>query len=114
MFMELHTPSEKKKPFRCKEVEGGEIIIYPSDKNGHPQAKDAYVITPFILDLVKSAIKNQKEIAIGASRDNPPTGSIGYALKKQGLTPQWSSYVVGYLIGQNYCHVSGSKPTRVR
>ena len=111
MFMELQTPSGK--PFRCKAVEGGEIIVYHSDERGIPQEKEAYVITPFILDLVKGSIKARKEVVIGASRDNPKLGSLGDILKKEGLSPQYLSYVVGLLIHQKYCTLSGTRPARV-
>jgi hypothetical protein len=53
------------------------LIVYPPDGNGNFQEKSAIVITPFTQNLVRGAIKSNLRILMGASRDNPPTGSPG-------------------------------------
>jgi hypothetical protein len=105
------------KPFRCEEVvgkSGVHLLIYPSEKDGKQQTRQAYAATPFILNLVRTKIRHSGEagIVIGASRNDPPAGSLGDALRNEGLSPQLLSYVVAYLAHKGYCRIDPSRPGR--
>jgi hypothetical protein len=91
--------------FQYRVHDTGEIIVYPSEKKGTLQAKSAIVITPFTIDLVKSAIVRSMEIAMGASRDNPPTFSLGKIIKDEKQSPQQLSYLIPILVEQALCEV---------
>jgi hypothetical protein len=101
MMKTLKTPTGKY--FQYKGDLGQEIIIYPSDKEGNPQYKFALVITPFTINLIKSAIKTKSEILMGASRDKPPQGSLGALLKIEEQTPQQLSYLIPILKETGFC-----------
>ena len=106
----------QQKPFQCEEVAGecGEIVIYRSEKDGQPQIRDAYAATPFILNLVRSKIQQSGKagIVIVILRNDPPPGSLGDALRDEGLSPQWPSYVVAYLAHKGCCRIDHSRPGR--
>ena len=91
------------KSFRFKGDLREELIVYPSDGEGMAQEKFALAITPFIIKLVKSVIKEKGEILMGASRDNPPKNSLGAVLKEHGQTPQQLSYLIPVLIETGFC-----------
>ena len=95
--------------FRFKEVPGGEIIVYTSDKEGNPQDKSALVITPYESNLVKKAISQKDDILMGASMDAPPEGSLGWLLKQEGLTPRHLSYLIPILLDAGFCTCSKEK-----
>lgn len=96
--------------FQYKGTSDGEIIVYPSDKDGNPQSRSAIVITPHTVRLVKRAIKKATTIKMGASRDRPPTGSLGALLKEQKQSPQQLSYLIPILVDEGFC--SASRPER--
>lgn len=98
----LHTLSQNK-AFQFKYADGEEIIVYPSDDDGHPQDKYAMVITRFEQRLVRDGIRDAGSIMIGASRDKPPRGSLGALLKAQGRVPQALSYLAAILVAEKYC-----------
>jgi len=98
---ELTTLSGKK--FRYKGEISEELIVYPSDKGNKHQDKFALVITPYTTNIVMSAIRREREILMGASRDNPPPKSLGALLKKERQTPQQLSYLVPILIQRRLC-----------
>lgn len=98
------TPSGK--PFRFKVIDGEEIIVYYSTDKDLPQDRFALAITRFVVELVKEEIRSKSPILMGASRDAPPQGSLGYLLKGHGQTPQQLSYLVPILERQGYCWVS--------
>ena len=89
--------------FQYKEYPDKELIIYPPDREGNLQNKSAIVITPFTINLVKDAIKNTGEIAMGASLDNPPQNSLGTLVKKEKLSPQQLGYLIPILIDEGFC-----------
>lgn len=89
--------------FQYKDNLNEEIIIYPYDKENRPQVKLALVITPFTIDLIKKAIREKRRTLMGASRDNPPSGSLGYLLQKEHQTPQQLSYLIPILIASGFC-----------
>lgn len=91
------------KSFQYKSCDGRELIIYPSDKKGNEQEKFALSITPYTINLVKSAIKRKRQIPMGASRDKPPKDSLGALLKSEGQTPQQLSYLIPILIDEGFC-----------
>jgi hypothetical protein len=86
-----------------KYADGEEILVYPSDKDDHPQRKSAVVITKFEQQLIKDCIKQAGTIVIGASRDKPPKGSLGAILKTNGCSPQLLSYLSAILVHNGYC-----------
>jgi hypothetical protein len=98
----LHTLSQNK-PFAYKYADHEEIIVYPSDDDSQPQSQHAIVITTFEQHLVQDCIRDAGTIVIGASRDNPPSGSLGAALKAHGCSPQLLSYLAAILVAENYC-----------
>jgi len=89
--------------FQYKEHPDKELIIYPPDRHGNSQYKSAIVITPFTINLVKDAIKKAGEVAMGASRDNPPRNSLGAIVKKEKQSPQQLSYLIPILIDEGFC-----------
>lgn len=100
---QLTTPSGK--PFRYRKCPEGEIIVYPSDKEGLPQDRDALAITPFTVQLVMEAIQKNGHIFMGASRDNPPKGSLGRLLKDLNQSPQQLSYLTAILARDGFCRI---------
>jgi len=92
-------------PFQFKEHPNGDIIVYSADGNGQLQAKSAIVITPFTIGLVKKAIQQKGRILVGASRDQPPAGSLGALLKAEKQSPQQLSYLVPILVDQGFCSI---------
>ena len=89
--------------FQYKETPDGELIIFPADRDGNVQEKSAIVITTFTIGLVKDAIKSNKEIPMGASRDKPPRFSLGALIKKEKQSPQQLSYLIPILVDQRFC-----------
>jgi hypothetical protein len=98
----LHTLSHNK-AFDYKYADGEEIIVYPSDDDGHAQKTYPIVITRFEQQLVKDGIRGAGTITIGASRDKPPKGSLGTALKAHGCSPQILSYLSAILVSEKHC-----------
>ena len=98
----LQTLSQNK-AFEYKYADGEEVIVYPSDDDGQPQKKYAIAITLFEQQLVRDAIRDAGTITIGASRDKPPAGSLGAALKAHGCSPQILSYLCAVLVRERYC-----------
>ncbi len=99
----LTTPSGK--PFRFRKCPEGEIIIYPSDKDGQQQDREALVITPYTCTLISNAILQQGRILMGASRDNPPPSSLGRLLRDINQSPQQLSYLTAILAAENFCSI---------
>jgi len=91
------------KSFRYKGDLQEELIVYPSDNEAIEQDRFALAITPFTTSLVKAAIKERREILMGASRDKPPKNSLGAILKEYGQTPQQLSYLIPILIEAGFC-----------
>jgi len=92
------------KNFQYKGNINEEFIIYPSDDNSNAQEKFALAVTPYTINLIKSAIKQKRQVLMGASRDNPPKGSLGALLKNEGQTPQQLSYLIPILIDAGFCN----------
>lgn len=99
------TTSPSGKSFRYKRCDAQEIIIYPSDDEDKDQDKVAIVITSFTEELVRQAIIQKGKILMGASRDNPPTGSLGYLLRNVNQSPQQLSYLAGILEDDGFCKI---------
>ena len=85
------------RPFQYTLYDDGHIVVYPA-RAGKPQIKSAIVITPYTAELVREAIKNTRQILMGASRDNPPPDSLGAILKREGQSPQQLSYLARSVI----------------
>lgn len=101
-LLTLHTLSHNKR-FEYKHVDGEEIVIYPTDGDGNSQRRYALVITAFEQQTVRQRIARAGSIAIGASRDNPPDGSLGACLKELGCSPQILSYLSAILVREGFC-----------
>jgi len=93
------------KPFRYLGDLSKEIIVYPSDRVGQPQERFALVITPYESEFVSGLIREHGRLLVGASRDRPPKGSLGYFLKEKCLTPQHLSYLIPILAEHGICEV---------
>ena len=91
------------RPFQFKEHPDGELIVYPPDRERNLQEKSAIAITPFTVNLVKEAIREAGEIAMGASRDNPPRNSLGALIKEEKQSPQQLSYLIPILMDEGFC-----------
>lgn len=100
---ELRTPSGK--PFRFKKCDDGEIIVYASDNDGRHQDKDAIVITPYTVKLVRDTVKNENRVLMGASRDMPPKSSLGALLRNVKQSPQQLSYLTAILESEGFCKI---------
>ena len=92
-------------PFQYKEHPDGEIIVYPSDGHGQLQNRSALVITPHMIDLISRTIQQRGRVAVGASRDNPPVGSLGAIVKKEKQSPQQLSYLIPILERLGMCRI---------
>jgi len=99
------TTSPSGKSFRYKRCDAQEIIVYPSDDQCRDQDETAIVITSFTEELVRQAIMQKGKILMGASRDNPPVGSLGYLLRKVNQSPQQLSYLTGILRDEGFCKI---------
>jgi hypothetical protein len=99
----LTTPSGKS--FLYKRCDSGEIIVYSSDKENTHQDRSAIIITPFIENFVRQKVKDQGKILMGASRDAPPRGSLGYYIREMNQSPQQLSYLSAVLQEEGYCTV---------
>ena len=93
----------RQKPFQYKRTTEGEIIVYASDKKKRPQDREALIITPWTVSLVKKAIGDAGDIVVGASRDKPPADSLGALLKKHKQSPQQLSYLTAILVHEGFC-----------
>jgi hypothetical protein len=91
------------KAFEYKYADSEELVVYPSDSDGQPQKKHAYIVTRFEQEIVRDRIRQAGTITVGASRDNPPAGSLGAALKAQGCSPQVLSYLSAVLVFEQFC-----------
>lgn len=99
----MTTPSGK--PFQFRKCPEGEIIVYPSDKDEKFQDREALVITPYTINLIADAIRENGRILMGASRDNPPKSSLGSLLKDVNQTPQQLSYLTAILESDGFCRI---------
>jgi hypothetical protein len=90
------------RPFQYTVYDDGHIVVYPA-RAGKAQVKSAIVITPYTIELIRGAIKDTRQILMGASRDNPPPDSLGAILKREGQSPQQLSYLVPILISRGFC-----------
>jgi len=90
--------------FQYKEYPDKELIIYLPDENGNLQEKSAIVITLFTQNLVKQAITSNREILMGASRDDPPKNSLGFLIREEKQSPQQLSYLIPILIEEGFCN----------
>lgn len=91
------------RPFQYKRHPDGELIVYPPERDGGLQTRSAIVITPYTIDLAKEAISTAGRIAMGASRDAPPAGSLGKLVKQEKQSPQQLSYLVPILVDEGFC-----------
>ena len=104
----------EEKPFEYLVTCNAEIIVYPSDEDGGPQRRDALVITPFLVELVKERIAAARHMEVGASRGKPPIGSLGAHLKEQGVSPRNLDYLCAILVEQGFCtFAKGGKGVRL-
>lgn len=98
-----HAKTLSGKPFQYIFAATGELIVYPSDRIRQSQNKSALVVTPYVIQFVKNAIEKRLSILMGASRDVPPTNSLGALLRDERQTPQQLSYLIPVLIDQGFC-----------
>ncbi len=67
-------------------------------------------ISKIIINAIKSEIIRRSPVLMGACRDNPIKNSIGESLKMQGYSPQYLSYVIPLLIGEDFCEANDKRP----
>ena len=65
----------------------------------------ALAITPYMVNLVSSTIRERGRILMGASRDNPPKNSLGELLKGKNQSPQQLSYLSAILQSRGFCSI---------
>ena len=95
-----------RRPFQHKRHPDGEIIVYPPESRRTLQTRSAIVITPYTIELVKSAIRKAGRIKMGASRDKPPDGSLGAVVKAEKQSPQQLSYLIPILVEDGFCRTT--------
>jgi hypothetical protein len=91
-----------KRFYYCGDV-SGDLIIYPTDGSGKQRSAGEVHISLDKIQLIKSQIMTNREIAMGACRDTPSHGSIGEKLRERHWSPQILSYVVPLLIQVGFC-----------
>src|SRR5436309_1115338 len=106
--------TESGKPFQFEIIDGSTIIVYPTDKNGHPQIRTVVPITPFVIAQVEAIIAARGRVLIGPSRDAPLRDSLGEWLTADHKSPQLLSYLVPILVEQGFCTIVGHRPASVR
>lgn len=71
----------------------------------------SFTISKIIIDIIKSEIRRQSPVLMGACRDNPNPYSIGATLLlKHGHSPQNLSYVIPLLVEEGFCLASNKRP----
>lgn len=79
------------------------LIVHTCDAHGHVKANVMIPIAPDTVGMIKHEIKLSREIAMGACRDNPSRGSLGFKLKQHRTSPQHLSYVIPLLVEEGFC-----------
>jgi hypothetical protein len=79
------------------------LSVYPTDKKGVGRSGGQVSISVGGIIFIRNEIRRAGEIAMGACRDNPPLGSLGYKLLNWGRSPQWLSYVIPLLAEEGFC-----------
>jgi len=91
------------KRFDYKEDISGDLIVYPTDKDGIELSGSKVHIPSHTIDFIRDEIRRAGEIAMGACRDNPSPGSLGEKLLHQHKSPQFLSYVIPVLTKKGFC-----------
>jgi len=91
------------KPFYYDGSISGDIIIYPTDRDGVKCSGARVPIPPQAIDFIRAEIRKAGEIPMGACRDNPVPGSLGDKLRQQHKSPQLLSYVIPLLTEEGFC-----------
>jgi len=81
----------------------GDVIVYPTDKSGNQRSNGIVPINSNVILFIKSEIQRNREIAMGACRDDPSRGSLGEKLRDRRWSPQYLSYIVPLLIEARFC-----------
>ncbi len=79
------------KRFYYDESISGDLIVYPTDRDGMEPSGSKVRIPSHAIDFIRG------EIAMGPCRDNPLPGSLCEKLRQQGKSPQFLSYVIPLL-----------------
>jgi len=91
------------KRFYYDESISGDLIVYPTDRDGIEPTGSKVRIPSHAIDFIRGEIRKAGEIAMGACRDNPSPGSLGEKLRQQGKSPQFLSYVIPLLTKEGFC-----------
>ena len=91
------------KRFYYDESISGDLIVYPTDRDGIEPSGSKVRIPSHAIDFIRGEIRKAGEIAMGACRDNPSPGSLGEKLRQQGKSPQFLSYVIPLLTKEGFC-----------
>jgi hypothetical protein len=91
------------KRFYYDETISGDLIVYPTDRDGIEPSGGKVRIPSRTIDFIRGEIRKAGEIAMGACRDNPSPGSLGEKLRQQGKSPQFSCYVIPLLTQEGFC-----------
>jgi len=94
------------KRFYHDESVSGDLIVYPTDRDGIEPSGSKVRIPSHTVDFIRAEIRKAGEIAMGACRDNPSPGSLGEKLRQQGKSPQFLSYVIPLLAKEGFCTYS--------
>ena len=79
------------------------LVVYPTGKDGVGRSGGQVPVSARGITFIRDEIRRAGEIAMGACRDNPSTGSLGYKLLSWGRSPQWLSYVIPLLAEEGFC-----------
>lgn len=90
------------KRFYYARTEVGGVIVYPTDKEGRKPSGTTIRVSTDTVEFIRSEIGKPGVIAMGASFDNPPPGSLGCKLREEG-NPPVLSYVIPLLTEEGFC-----------
>jgi len=83
------------------------LIVSTSDDQGHAKEYVKIHIRTDTVGIIKNEIRMSRGITMGACRDNPTPGSLGYKLLHQhNKSPQNLSYVIPLLVEEGFCTTS--------
>jgi hypothetical protein len=79
------------------------LTVFPTDKDGVGLSGGRVPISAGGIAFIRDEIRRGRDIAMGACRDSPAPGSLGYKLLDWGRSPQWLSYVIPLLTEEGFC-----------
>lgn len=101
---------DQEKPFYYEGDLDQGLVIQTSAGRAWTKKNIGINIPPETIDIIRSEIEKNKEVPMGACRDNPTPGSLGYMLlNRYRVSPQFLSYVIPLLVEDGFCEAFKDK-----